>query len=339
MDSYGKNDNDCSSNDNYSSTLATDEEEDNPKIVIEVVENYGLLDSVFEEDIRACDDEDNCDNEVIVTPSHDEGAVIEVDEQTNTSQLLQNGRPRRKIKKPTKYGAESYDSPLKLEKLEKTEIDVEDSFVEPCTMCESVGEDETTWIQCSFCAKWCHGPCVQLQFTQESARGIVRFKCPVCRLDSDATSDSDEEIGDEKDELIRKIDKLSLLLDQEKEEVENLKQKEKEEIHKSQAQRTEHSVLVLKLNDEIDQLKRQKKQDLNVLENKMTMQTQTLDARERKISELKKVIEDYKNSGVNEEDLQALKASLEKKDGLHNTVLHKLGLCEKELKAAKEREK
>ena len=106
-----------------------------------------------------------------------------------------------------------------------------------------MGEDEdlVSWIRCNFCGAWYHGACVGLKFDTESAEGIVKFKCPECRKD-DPSNDSDyssnpEDFVEEREELLRKLDKLNILVDQERREVENLKEKEKEHIRKFQEEK------------------------------------------------------------------------------------------------------
>ena len=92
------------------------------------------------------------------------------------------------------------------------------------------------WIECSFCSDWFHGVCVGLQFTDESAKGIVRFKCPNCRnnsLQDEDDIDDYQSLIEEKQNMVEKMDKLNLIIDQERSEIENLKNKIKEQIKDS----------------------------------------------------------------------------------------------------------
>ena len=103
---------------------------------------------------------------------------------------------------------------------------------DPCHICETMGEDNdlVNWILCSFCSRWCHSSCVNIQFDSNSAKGIVKFKCPICRKsspDSESEDDNEDDNEDnEKKELIAKLDKMDLLLEQEKDEVKTLKKKD-----------------------------------------------------------------------------------------------------------------
>ena len=175
----------------------------------------------------------------------------------------------------------------------------------------------------------------------------MKFKCPECRKD-DPSNDSDyssnpEDFVEEREELLRKLDKLNILVDQERREVENLKEKEKEHIRKSQEEkvrkedqiktmkqqvadlkkeknrwkqsRSSSSAENTKLRSEVKDLKQDKSlevQRAQVLKRTNEKQAETINLKDKKIAELEKIIQDNKSSGVSKERLLELETSLEK---------------------------
>ena len=171
--------------------------------------------------------------------------VVELHDQSQSkenplsTQITPKTRPTRTVRRPKKFGSEQ--TPLQVrEKERECEEGVEwESEDTPCLICNSMGEDNelACWIKCNFCSAWCHGVCVELEFTAESAKGIVKFICPVCRKDDSLNGsevcDNCEDFEEEKEELVGRLDKLNLLVEQGKSEVESLKKKEKELIKQS----------------------------------------------------------------------------------------------------------
>ena len=158
----------------------------------------------------------------------------EVDSGNKTPEQITNdatSRPKRNAVKPSKFrtpcGTQKEKKELSSKDMDETLTSITWGEDEPCGICDSMGEDKdlVSWIQCSFCEMWCHGSCVNLQFDQDGAKGIVKFKCPPCQKEL-PESDGDSEI--ENSDLISKLDKVNLLLDQEKDEVKLLKKKERE---------------------------------------------------------------------------------------------------------------
>ena len=143
------------------------------------------------------------------------------------SQISAAGRPKRNAGKPRKFCTPTPRKQAVVESDTSVNLSWEEDV--PCSICLSMGEDNdlVSWIQCSYCTVWCHGACVDLQFNDEGAKGIVRFKCPACRSDSSLSNDEEEyqNLINENEEMVHRIDKLNLLVDQERGEIEGVKRK------------------------------------------------------------------------------------------------------------------
>ena len=237
-----------------------------------------------------------------------------------------------------------------------------------------MGEDDelVCWIQCNYCNSWCHGACVELKFTDDSAEGIVKFKCPECRKNcclNDGSCDDSDEIVKENAELSRKVDKLGILVDQERGEVENLKQKEREQIRKSNEEKLLYNKEISSLKQQLSELRKEKNQATSLtkqtksttsgqitqlkneisglkqekiteekrmvmLKNTSQKQADTIDLQNQKLASLEKVVADNKASGVSKERIVELEASIEKRENLYNSVLPNFHLLRKNYKLA-----
>lgn len=303
------------------------------------------------------------------------------------SPYSQRDRPKRNLRKPSKFLPDQDSNILETTKTVDCQgsQDTTDSLLShevtwdddtPCSVCQSMSKDEEleSWIQCSFCTEWCHGSCVDLQFTEESAKGIMRFKCPTCR-NSSAPGDSDDDwqkLANEKEDMTAKMDKLNFLLDQATGELDDLKRKEKELMKQAHEDNVQNTELVRSLKSQITDLKRDKSQltaqgkqtktSLNsqindfkneirrlkqendtaekrskVLKHTVDSQSASIDLHLKKIAELEKIVEDNRASGISQDRILDLESSLSNQETLYNTVLSKLGTAEKDVQSTKQK--
>ena len=236
-----------------------------------------------------------------------------------------------------------------------------------------MGEDDdlVSWILCSFCDQWCHGSCVNLQFDDESAKGIVKFKCPKCRnFFPDEENQDDEKNLIENNDLRQRLDKVNLLLDQEKDLVKSFRKKEREQIRKTHEEKEQLNENIKSLKAEIIKLKKEKsqittntkqskaalvgqahsmKEELKVAKQekesaekrakamKATEEKQltTVALQVKKIATLQLEVEKKKDPEVSKERIEELKESLVKQENLYNSVLSKLSTAEKQFQGDK----
>ncbi len=160
---------------------------------------------------------------------------------TNACSIIEIGKRVRKPRK--KFEIEGGETPTEKKKSESSKNTPNDNIEETqehqvvYCLCKQLNDESKEMIRCDYCEDWFHHECVDLHFEGEGVQGIIGFKCPECRISCQEVSQY-EPSQSEIDNLTSRLDKLNILLEQEKSEVERLKEIERKMIREAAEIRT-----------------------------------------------------------------------------------------------------